>query len=154
MDLQKTKKINSASLLANLEIQKYHQNETRFNEVCSRDNLPNKIKDGVYVINSDWYSDIVTHWIALYALNNVTYFDSFSVEHIPKQILKFIEKFLITTNIYRIQAHDSVMHGYFCIGFFNFMLKAKSLTDFHCIKYARIRVFTDLYSPRFCPYTG
>ena len=66
--------------LANFEIQKYYQNERRFNVVCSRDNLPDKIKYGAYVINLDEYSDIGTHWIALYALNsNVTYFDSFGV---------------------------------------------------------------------------
>ena len=55
--------------LTNLEIQKYYQNEPRFNEVYSRDNLP-KIKDGANVINLDEYSDIETHSIALYALNN------------------------------------------------------------------------------------
>ena len=68
--------------LTNFEIQKYYQNEPRFNGVYSRDNLP-KIKDGAYVINLDEYFDIGTHWIALYALNNnVTDFDSFGVEHI------------------------------------------------------------------------
>ena len=73
--------------LTNFEIQKYYQNKQRFNGVYFRDNLPNKIKDGAYVINLDEYSDIATHWIALYALNNnVTYFDSFGVEHIPKEI--------------------------------------------------------------------
>ena len=69
----------------------YYQNEPRFNEVYSRDNLPNKIKDGAYVINFDDYSDIGTHWVALYALNNnVTYFDSFRFEHISKEIKMFI----------------------------------------------------------------
>ena len=69
--------------LTNFEIQKYYQNEAKFNGVYSRDNLP-KIKDGQYVINLDEYSDIGTHWIAQYILNNnVTYFDSFGVEHIP-----------------------------------------------------------------------
>ena len=69
----------------------YYQNEPRFNEVYSRDNLPNKIKDGAYAINFDDYSDIGTHWVALYALNdNVTYFDSFRFEHISKEIKMFI----------------------------------------------------------------
>ena len=72
--------------LTNFEIQKYYQNELRFNGVYSRDNLP-KIKDGAYVINLDEYSDIGTHWVALYIQNNdVTYFDSFGVEHIPKKL--------------------------------------------------------------------
>ena len=48
--------------LTNFEIQKYYQNESRFNGVYSRDNLP-KIKDGAYVINLDDYSDIGTHWV-------------------------------------------------------------------------------------------
>ena len=51
-------------------MQKYYQNEPRFNGVYFRDNLPNKIKDGAYVINLDEYSDTGTHSIALYALNN------------------------------------------------------------------------------------
>ena len=72
--------------LTNFEIQKYYKNEPRFNGVYSRDNLP-KIKYGAYVINLDEYSDIGTHWAALYVNNNdVTYFDSFGVEHIPKEI--------------------------------------------------------------------
>ena len=75
--------------LTNFEIQKYYQNKPRFNGVYSRDNLP-KIKDGAYVINLDEYSDIGTHWVALYVQNNgVTYFDSFGVEHIPKEIKAF-----------------------------------------------------------------
>ena len=62
--------------LTNFEIQKYYQDEPRFNGVYSRDNLP-KIKDGAYVINLDEYSDIGMHWVALYVHNNdVTYFDS------------------------------------------------------------------------------
>ena len=62
--------------------------------------------------------------------NNVTYFDSFGVEHIPKEIKKFIGNKNIESNIFRVQAYDSVMCGYFCIGFIDFMLKDKSLTDF------------------------
>ena len=83
--------------LTNFEIQKY-QNEPRFNGVYSRDDLP-KIKDGVYVINLDEYSDIGTHWVALYINNNsVTYFDSFGVEHIPKEIRELINSKNIKAN--------------------------------------------------------
>ena len=94
--------------LTNFEIEKYYKSQQKFNGVYSRDNLPNKIKDGAYVINLDEYSDIGTHWIALYVYNDdVIYFDSFGVEHIPKEIKKFIDGSLsITTNIFRIQAHD------------------------------------------------
>ena len=117
--------------LTNFDIQKYYQNKPRFNGVYSRDNLP-KIKDGAYVINLDEYSDIGTHWVALYVQNNnVTYFDSFGVEHIPKEIKAFIDRSLsITTNIFRIQAYDSIMCGYFCIEFIDFMLAANNLTEF------------------------
>ena len=72
--------------LTNYEIQKYYQNERRFNGVYLRQNLPRK-KDGVYIINLDEYSDIGTHWIALNVQNSdVTYFDSFGVEHIPEKL--------------------------------------------------------------------
>ena len=117
--------------LTNFEIMKYYENESRFKGVYSRDNLPNKIKEGAYVINLDEYSDIGTHWIALYVKNNdITYFDSFGVDHIPKEIKAFIKNKNVKTNIFRIQAYDSVMCGYFCIGFINFMLKGKSLTEY------------------------
>ena len=103
--------------LTNFEIQAYYQNEPRFNGVYSRDNLPDKIKDGAYVVNLDEYSDIGTHWIALYVNNRiVTYFDSFGVEHIPKEIKKFINNKNIIFSIYRVQNYDSVICGYFCVG--------------------------------------
>ena len=117
--------------LTNFEIQKYCQNEPRFNGVYSRNNLPNKIKDGTYVIDLDEYSDIGAHWIALYSLNNnVTYFDNFGLEHIPKEIKKFIGKKNIQVNIFRIQAYDSVIFRNFFIGFIDFMLAEKTLTDY------------------------
>ena len=73
--------------LTNFEIQKYYKNESKFDGVYSRDNLPDKIKDVEYIINLDEYSDIGTHWVALYVNNNVvTYFNSFGIEHIPKEI--------------------------------------------------------------------
>ena len=62
--------------------------------------------------------------------DNVTYFDIFGVEHIPNEIKKFIGNENIITNIYRIQTYDSIMCGYFCIGFIDFMLKGKSLLDY------------------------
>ena len=116
--------------LTNFEIQEYYQNDPRFNSVYCRDNLP-KINFGTYVINLNEYSDIGTYWIDLYASNNnVTYFDSFGVEDIPKEIKTFISKSTIVTNIFRIQAFDLIMCGYFCIAFIDFMLSGKTLTDF------------------------
>ena len=87
-----------------------------------------KIKDGAYIINLDEYSDIGTHWVTLHVNNNVTYFDSFGVEHIPKEIKAFIKNKNINTIICRRQAYDSVMCKYFCIGFNDFMFKRKTLT--------------------------
>ena len=78
-----------------------------------------------------------THWIALYVQNNdVAYFDSFGVERIPKEIRTFICHKIIKTSICRIQAYDSIMCGYFSIGFINFMLAGKTLNE-----------FTNLFSP-------
>ena len=86
--------------LTKFEIQKYYQNEPRFNGIYSTDKL-SKTNDGAYVINLDEYSDIGTHQIPLYALNdNVTYFDSFGAEHIPKEIKTFIGNKSIKTNIF------------------------------------------------------
>ena len=71
--------------------------------------------------------------------NKIIYFDSFGVEHIPKEIKKFIGNKNIITNIYRIQAYDSIMCGYFCIGFIDFMLKGESMLD-----------YANLFSPNDC----
>ena len=109
------------SPLTNFEIQKNYQKEPKFDGVYSRNNLP-KIKGGVYIINLDEYESVGTHWIAL-DVNNVTYFDSFRVEHIPKEIRKFIGNKNNITNIYRVQGYDSIMCGCFCIGFIDLMLK-------------------------------
>ena len=93
--------------LTNFEIQKYYQNEPRFNGVYPRDNLPKTIMDGKYVINFDKYADVGTHWVALYVEDiEVIYFDSFWVENVPKEIEKFIKYKNIKTNIFRIQAKN------------------------------------------------
>ena len=89
-----------------------YQNEPIFNGVFSRNNLPLKIKDGAYVINLDEYADV------------------------PKKIEEFIGNKNVKANIFRVQANDSVMCGYFCRGFIDFMLAGKKLTD-----------YTNLYSP-------
>ena len=132
--------------LTNFEIQKYYQNEPRFNGVFSINNLPKKIKDGAYVINLDEYADVGTHWIALfYNENDTAYFDNFGVEHVPEEIKEFFNRPLssasqnknIKANIFRLQANHSVMCGYFYIGFIDFMLAGKKLSD-----------YTTLFSPR------
>ena len=92
-------------------------------------NLP-KIKYEAYVINLDEYKSIETHLVALYRNSNkITYFESFGVEHISKEIRKVISNKNVKTNVYRIQANDWIMWRYFCIGFIDFILKGKSLLD-------------------------
>ena len=118
--------------LPNLETQKFYLNEPKFNGVYSRDNSLDKIKDEVYVINLDEYADIGTHYIALYALNNdLTYFESFGIERIPKEMKRFIGNTKnMQASIFRIQTYGSIMCGYFSIGFIDFMLNGKSITEF------------------------
>ena len=77
------------------------------------------------------YDDIGTHWIALYVRNNeVIYFDSFGVEYIPNQVKKFIGNKDTMNNIFRLQTYDSVMCGYFCLAFIDYMLDNKMLLHF------------------------
>ena len=117
--------------LTNFEIQKYFQNEPRFNSFYSINNLPKKIKDGTYVINLDEYADVSAHWIALLCRRSeIVYFDSFGVEHVPEEIKEFIGNRNIIANIFRVQSNDLIACGYFCIGFIDFMLAGKKLTDF------------------------
>ena len=133
-------------LLTNIEISEYYKNEPRFNGVYSRNNLPNKIKKGAYVINLDEYENTATHWVSLFvkpkyttepsSLEHTVYFDSFGVEHISKEINKFIGNKKTKASIFRIQAYDSIMCGYFCIEFISYMLKGKTLLD-----------YTNLFSP-------
>ena len=73
--------------LTNFEIQRYYENEPRFNGVFSRNNLALKIKDGAYVINLDKYAGVGTHWIVLFCnKNEIVYSGRFGVEHAPKEI--------------------------------------------------------------------
>ena len=124
-------------LLTNSEIKEYYENEPRFNGVYCRDNLPKTIKNKVYIINLHEYADAGTHCVTLYVKNNeVIYFDSFGVEHVPEELKKFIGNKNIITNLYRTQHFHSIMCGYFRIGFIDFMFAGKSLID-----------FTSLFSP-------
>ena len=113
--------------LTNIEISEYYANEPRFNGVYSRHNLPNKIKKGAYEINLDEYENTGTHWVSLFVKPKYTvYFDSFGIEHIPKEINKFINND-IKSNISRIQAYDPITCG---LEFINYMLKGKTLLDY------------------------
>ena len=108
----------------------------------SRNNLPKKIKDGAYIINLDEYVDVGTHWIALFCnRNGIVFFDSFGVEHILEEIKEFVDRPSssalqnknIKANIFWVQAKNSVMCGYFCIGFIDFVLADKKLTDYNSL---------------------
>ena len=121
--------------LTNLEIQKYYRNEPKINAFFSSNNLPKKIKDGAYVINLDEYAEVGTHGIDLFCnRNEIVYFNSFGVEHVPEEIKEFVGNKNI--NIFGVQANDSVMCGYFCIEFIDFTLAGKKMTD-----------YTNLFSP-------
>ena len=88
-------------------------------------------------MNLDEYADVGTQWIALFWYRSeIVYFDSFGVEHFPEEIKEFIGNKNIITNIFQVQASDSVMCEYFCNGFIDLMLAGKKLTD-----------FTNLFSP-------
>ena len=78
-----------------------------------------------------WISDVGTHWIALFfSKNEIVYFDSFGAEHVPEEIKEFIGHKNIKANIFRVETKNTVMSGYLCIGFIDFMLASKKLTDF------------------------
>ena len=87
------------------------------------------MKVGAHVVNLNEYESTGTHWVSLYANDSrVKYVDCLGVTHIPKEIKKFIGNKNIT-NIFRIQVYDSIMCGYFCIGFINFMFKSKKKSE-------------------------
>ena len=90
-----------------------------------------KLKKRAYVINLDECENTGTHFLALFVKPKYTvYFNSFGIEHIFKGINKFICNKNTKSNIFRIQAYDSIMCGYFCIEFINYMLKGKTLLDY------------------------
>ena len=102
--------------------------------------MPKKIKNGACVINLDEYADVGTHWITLFcSRSKIVYFDSFGVEHVPEEIKEFNGNKNIIANIFRVQANNSIMCGYFCIGFIDFMLAGKKLTDLTCFLLTTLR---------------
>ena len=82
------------------------------------------------MINLDEHADVGTHQIALFCRSKTVYFDSSGVEYVPEEIKEFIGNKNIKANIFRVQSNDSIMYGYFCIGFTDFMLAGKTLNDF------------------------
>ena len=90
-----------------------------------------KTKEGACLINVREYADVGTYWIALFCRKTeIVYCNSFSAEHVSEDIKGSVANKSIKANIYRVQANNSIMCGYFCIGFINFRLAGKKLTDF------------------------
>ena len=104
-----------------------------------RNNLP-RIKDGTYVINPDDKNSKGAHWISLFIDRNLAiYFDYFGIEYIPQEVLNRIKDKLITHSIFRIQDSESIICGFYCISFIEFMLVGKTLLD-----------YANLFSPNDC----
>ena len=117
--------------LTSFKIVEYFFKNKPFNGVYSTDNLPGKTELGAYIVNLQDYLGPSTHWVALYIKSKeINYFDSFGVEHVPKEIKVFIGNKNTKTNIFRIQADNSIMRGFFCIGFIDFMFAGRSLINF------------------------
>ena len=107
----------------------YFNYEPRFNGVFSRKNLPGK-KDGAYVINLYDKTSKGTHWVSLFIdRNTAVYFDSLGIEYIPEEVLNKITDESITDNIFRIQDNESIMCGFYCIAFTEYMLAGKTFLD-------------------------
>ena len=80
---------------------------------------------------------ILVHIGLLYFVEKMKLFISIaSVLNIFLKKLKNLLKIKTITNSFRIQAYDSIMCGYFCMGFINFMLAGKKFSD-----------YTNLFSP-------
>ena len=123
--MEKNGTFNAASSLNKLWNTKYYKNEVRFNDVYSRNDLPKKVKHGAYVINLDKYTDVGTQWIGLFwNWIETVYLDSFGVENVLEEVKKLVGNKNIIAAVFWVQAKGSVMCGYFCVGFIDFMLEA------------------------------
>ena len=126
MVLQLKKALIPPHPLTNFEIKEYYENKPRFNGLYSRDNSSKTIKSGAYVINLDEYADVGTHWIA-FCVKKMKLFTLIVL--VLNMFLKKSKDLLDIktqkTNIFRIQADTSMMCGYFCIGFIDFVCRKK-----------------------------
>ena len=90
-----------------------------------------KKKDGAHVINLDSKNSNGKHWISIFFdRNKVIYFDSFGIEYIPQDVLNKIWDKFVTRHIFRIQDNESMMCGFYCIPFIEYMLAGKTLLDY------------------------
>ena len=116
---------NLLNPLNNIEITNYFNDKPIFNGVFSRNNLP-RIKNGRYVINLDDKNSNAAHWVSLFDRNTAVYFDSFGIEYIPQEVFNIIKDKLITLNKFRIPDKKSIMSGFYCIAFIEYMLAGKA----------------------------
>ena len=104
---------------------KYNFKYPRFNDIFLRNNFP-KIKDGAYVINLDNKNSKGTHWVSLFIdINLPVYFDYFGIEYTLPEVLSKTRGKSITHNLFRIQDPESIMFGYYCIAFLEYVLAGK-----------------------------
>ena len=121
---------NAASSFNKLWNTKVLPEWTTFNGVYSRNSLPKKIKGGAYVKNLDEYSDLGENCLTLFCnKSEAVYSDSFGVEHVFEEIKEFAGNENVIANIFQLQANNSIICRYACIGFIDFMLAGTKLTD-------------------------
>ena len=120
----------NGSVLKHCKIPKYYDQDCRFNGIFSRNNWP-RIKDGAYLINLDDKNSKGTYWASLFIDRNLAvYFDSFEIKYIPQEVLKKIKDKSITHKIIKIQDNESIMCGFCCIAFIEYMLAGKTLLHY------------------------
>ena len=121
---------NAASSFNKLWNTKVLPEWTTFNGVYSRNNLRKKIKDRAYVKNLDEYADLGENCLTLFCnKSEAAYLDRFGVEHVFEEIKEFVGNENVIANIFQVQASNSIICGYACIGFIDFMLAGTKLTD-------------------------
>ena len=114
--------------LTHVKIIEYYENEPRFNGVYSRDTLPKTIKKGAYVINLDKYADVGTHWIALHLkIMKLLTLIALVLSMFLKKLKDLLD--IKTSKQTYLEAYNSIMCGYLCIGFIDFMFANKTLID-------------------------
>ena len=91
----------------------------------------------MYVINLHDKNSKETYWVSIFIDKNIAvYFNSFGIEYIPQEVLSKIKDKSITHNIFRIQVHESIICGFYCIAFIEYLLVGKTFLD-----------YTNLFSP-------
>ena len=121
--------------LSNIEVTKYFNYQPRVNVDFSRDNLP-RIKDGANVLNRDDKQSKGAHWFSLFIdRNTAAYFHSFGIEHIPQKVFRRIKDKSIIHNMFRVQGGDSIVCGFYCTAFIEYMIAGTTLLHYTNLYY-------------------